>query len=410
MAQYTVAIIIPVYNQWHLTEQCLRSLREHTSRNDVQVIVVDNGSTDATRHACPGLGKELFAQNFCYIALEKNIHFGPGCNLGASRADAEFLLFLNNDTLLTPDWLAPLLQAFMLRPNLGAVGPLLLYPESNRVQHLGVTFTPNNHVTHLYHYFPRAHPVVSQYRELQAITGAALLIPTMLFEQVGGFWPEYRNGYEDLDLCAQIRRQGETLICEPSSQIYHLTSQTQGRFDSNDHNAHMLQQRCSADFYPDMHVWAARDGYQLRLGRDLEADIVCIRPQEETAGFDLEHVLAEVLAEPLWEDGYIRLVQDLFQRALWSEALDVLQMQQCFFSSEDIVLNIAKVATKTQNKDLISKCQTSLRQIRQTSSGDLYQKFLSIRRWADAHDDQILRAVCQQWEEQFVKRGRLQNV
>lgn len=308
MGQYRVAIIIPVFNQWALTADCLRSLREHTPDEDVQVIVVDNGSTDETAGSCGVLGQELFGERFEHLRLDENINFGPGCNLGAGRANAEFLFFLNNDTLLTPGWLPPLLRAFEDRPELGAVGPLLLYPDQDRVQHLGVTFTPTNHVTHLYHNFPSTHPVVQRERNLQAITGAALMIPTVVFGQAGRFWEEYRNGYEDLDLCWKIRSLGLTLRCEPASRIYHLTSQTPGRFNAESHNSQVLARRCQRAFYPDMHLFAHADGYELRLTSTLTANIVCVRSEGETKGFGMERLWAEVLAEPLWEAGYERLL------------------------------------------------------------------------------------------------------
>lgn len=404
MAQYTVAIIIPVYNQWPLTSQCLHSLQKHTPRKDIQVIVVDNGSTDETARACPVLGEKLFAQSFIYHRLDTNINFGPGCNLGAHQANADFLLFLNNDTLLTPNWLPPLLQAFENYSNLGAVGPLLLYPESNRVQHLGVSFTPTKSVTHLYHQFPSTHRAVNQHRKLQAITGAALVLPSTLFHQIGGFWPEYRNGHEDLDLCAQIRHLGKVLMCEPTSQIYHLTSQTTGRFDSENHNAQTLFKRCHQSFYPDLHIWAAQDRYHLRLGQDLAPHIVLLRPDHETTGFDLERLKVEIMAEPLWEEGYHRLVDELFQHQLWAEALDILLMQQCFFPSEAVVLNILKVGTKIQNKTLVNQYAAIRTNLRQTVSGKgLLQKFWSMRQWATDNDDQILLTACEQWATKYLK-------
>lgn len=184
MAQYRVAVVIPVFNQWKLTADCLRSLREHTPDEDVQVIVVDNGSTDETAGACGVLGHELFGTRFEHVRLDENINFGPGCNLGASRADADFLFFLNNDTLLTPGWLAPLLTSFQNNLQQGAVGPLLLFPVTDRVQHVGVAFRPEKEGAHLYEQFPGDHPLVHVKRSLQAITGAALLIPRALFVQV----------------------------------------------------------------------------------------------------------------------------------------------------------------------------------------------------------------------------------
>ena len=402
MAKYRVAVVIPVFNQWQLTADCLRSLRAYTPAEDVQVIVVDNGSTDETAGACGRLGHELFGKRFEHVRLDENINFGPGCNLGASRADADFLFFLNNDTLLTPGWLPPQLAAFETDAGLGAVGPLLLYPDSDRVQHLGVTFTPNSHVAHLYEYFPSTHRVIWSRRDLQAITGAALMLPASVFDQVGGFWPEYRNGYEDLDLCRQIRLMGRTLRCEPKSRVYHLTSQTPGRFDSEDHNARILLGRCSGGFQPDLHAWAAQDGYALRLGQDLTANVVLVRAPEETAWFALDRLWAEVLAEPLWEEGYNRLVMEFFKLRMWGKALDVLQLQQCFFSSEEIIINMARVATRTNDTILAAQCQSGLSKVRAAaSSKDLYQKMLSVKRWAASVDDQVLLAACQQWETQY---------
>ncbi|MDY0226072.1 MAG: glycosyltransferase family 2 protein [Desulfomicrobium apsheronum] len=398
MGQYKVAIIIPVFNQWALTADCLRSLREHTPDEDVQVIVVDNGSTDETAGACGVLGQELFGERFEHLRLDENINFGPGCNLGASRADADFLFFLNNDTLLTPGWLPPLLRAFEVRPELGAVGPLLLYPDQDRVQHLGVTFTPTNHVTHLYHNFPSTHPAVQRERNLQAITGAALMIPAGVFGQAGRFWEEYRNGYEDLDLCWKIRSLGLTLRCEPESRVYHLTSQTPGRFNAESHNSQVLARRCHGAFYPDMHLFAHADGYELRLTSTLTANIVCVRSEGETKDFGMERLWAEVIAEPLWEAGYERLLDFFFKQGMWDAALDVLQLQQSYFSTEKVVTGLARVASRLGDAELLTNCRNTFEQLREeAASKDIPRKFMALQHWAVKTRDEVLLDVCRRW-------------
>ena len=406
MGQYKVAVIIPVFNQWKLTADCLRSLREHTPDEDVQVIVVDNGSTDETAGSCGGLGCELFGERFEHVRLDENINFGPGCNLGASRADADFLLFLNNDTLLTRGWLPPLLRAFEQRPKLGAVGPLLLYPDQDRVQHLGVTFTPTNHVTHLYHYFPSSHPVVARERNLQAITGAAFMIPAEVFRQAGQFWEEYRNGYEDLDLCWKVRSLGLTLRCDPGSRVYHLTSQTPGRFDAESHNAHVLARRCQGAFYPDMHRFAHADGYELRLTSTLAANIVRVRSEVETKDFGMERLWAEVLAEPLWEAGYERLLDLFFKQRMWNTALDVLQLQQSYFSTEKVVTDLARVASRLRDAELLTNCRNTFEQLRQEgASKDILRKIMAIQRWAVDSRDEVLLDVCRRWSVYHMGRS-----
>ena len=400
MPRYKVAVIIPVFNQWSLTQGCLHSLREHTPCEDVQVIVVDNGSTDETAGACGIVGRELFGERFEHVRLEENVNFGPGCNLGAGRADADFLFFLNNDTLLTPGWLPPLLEAFQSRPSCGAVGPLLLYPDHGRVQHIGVTFTPDNHVRHLYHYLPGTHPVVLKDRQLQAITGAALMVPEHVFGKAGRFWEEYRNGYEDLDLSSQIRGMGLTLHCVAASRVYHLTSQTSGRFDAEEHNSKILSRRCRLCFQPDMHRFASADGYELRLTPALAANIVKIRPESATHGFDMTQLWSEIQAEPLWEQGYERLFDILFAKRMWDDARDLLALQQCFFSSEQVVTNMARVASRMGDVELLESSRNTLESLkRKAGSKETLRQFGAIKGWALESGDEVLLAVCKKWEE-----------
>jgi hypothetical protein len=399
MSKFKVAVVIPVFNQWKLTRDCLRSLREHTPDEDVQVIVVDNGSTDETAAACGPLGRELFGERFEHVRLDENINFGPGCNLGASRADADFLFFLNNDTLLTPGWLRPLSAAFEASPRCGAVGPLLLYPEHGRVQHLGVTFTPDNHVRHLYHYLPGTHPIIHKNRDLQAITGAALMIPARVFEAAGRFWEEYHNGYEDLDLSWHVRNQGLTLHCIPASRVYHLTSQSSGRFDAERHNAKILSRRCRLAFQPDMHRFAYEDGYELHLTPTLTANIVKVRPDADNHDTDMARLWSEIQAEPFWQSGYERLLDLFFKNSMWSDARDLLGLQQCFFSTEKVVTDLAKVASRLGDVDLLASCRRTLDGLRQEAvAKETLRKFLAIKNWAMESGDEVLFGVCREWE------------
>lgn len=402
MPGYKVAVIIPVFNEWPLTAGCLRSLQEHTPRQDVQVIVVDNGSTDETPSVCAVLGRELFGQRFRYVRQEININFGPGCNLGAAHSQAEFLFFLNNDTILTKDWLEPLLAVFDSIPQCGAVGPLLLYPGEDRVQHLGVAFTPQMQVLHLYHQFPAAHRVVQKKRPLQAITGAAILLRASTFKQIGGFYEEYRNGYEDLDLCWQIRSLGLTLHVQPASRIYHLTSQSSGRFAAEDHNAQILLQRCQYGFVPDLHQFAVADGFTPQLSQTLETQLVYNRPVPASHALDVQSLWAAVHHEPLWREGYERLFELLSQQGRWEEALQLLQLQLCFFSDKKVYLHLAKVGTRLRNQQILSFCDAVLAAPgHEAISGGVLKSLASIKAWAREAKDEILLGLCHDWTSRF---------
>lgn len=135
------SVIIPVYDNWEMTRRCIKSLAENTAGASLEVLVVDNASTDATARGCPVLGKQLFGERFTFIRNEQNNNFAGACNQGAKLARGEFLIFLNDDTELLPNWYAPLLEDFCNYQNLGATGPVCLYPPAQplgyTIQHLG---------------------------------------------------------------------------------------------------------------------------------------------------------------------------------------------------------------------------------------------------------------------------------
>ncbi|XXJ19389.1 glycosyltransferase family 2 protein [Desulfovibrio caledoniensis] len=316
-----LSIIIPVFNKFSLTLDCLRSLREHAPEADMEVLVVDNGSTDETAVALDPLGAELFGDRFRAIHLAENRNFAPACNLGAREAGGEYLFFLNNDTVLTPDWYPPLREA--LAGDCGAAGPLLMYPAHgplslDRVQHLGVACQPQLHFCHLYEFFPASHPVVGRPRSPQFLTGAALLISRQVFVEAGSFHEGYVNGAEDLELCVRIRKAGRSLRCVPQSRIYHLQSQTPGRHDHERDNARLFKERNMWDIYPDFHLRLKEDGYETALNEHLvpfarlprrRAEILDRAFSRDAAVPNRTACLAMMEREPLYGPAYERLAE-----------------------------------------------------------------------------------------------------
>ena len=252
------SVIIPVFNKWDLTEQCLQSLKQKTLDLAYEVIVVDNGSSDATTTNLDPLGQTLFGANFTAIHLPENLNFGPACNLGAAKAKSPYLFFLNNDTLLTTGWANPLLEHLNSNPKLAAIGPILLY-QNQTVQHAGIVFTTIKPV-HIYRNFPVNHPLLAKERSFQALTAAALMVRRALFLELGGFYEEYQNGFEDVDLCLRMVNRGYKLLLTPKATIFHLESQTEGRHASIDANGRLLKKRCGKMYRVDLHIQALRDG------------------------------------------------------------------------------------------------------------------------------------------------------
>lgn len=392
----TTSIIIPVFNQWSLTRQCLTSLREHTPGEDYEVLVADNGSDDQTHAQCLPFGRELFGKRFEYLRLDSNFGFGPACNLGAGKSRGELLFFLNNDTILTADWLPPLLEALEADPELGAVGPLLLFPGSGRVQHLGVTFLPGALAHHLYFNFPNSHPLVHKDRRVKALTGAALMIPQTLFRDCGGFHHEYRNGWEDVDLSLEIGKQGYGLRCVPESLVYHLTSQTSGRFTEESQNHSILLRRQGEAMRPDMHLHGLRDGYkpcltsclQLYLALDEETqrklDAMPLDEMNETA-------IQEVLdAHPFWFKGYDRLASFLEKMQRFDDALRLRHLHGLFQPSREVLLKELVTARRARNQHLMELTLSRLQEIeKRLENMELLTRHAAAvcqraRKWGDA--------------------------
>lgn len=326
-----VGIIIPVWNLWeNMTLPCLKSLVRHTALSDIHVYLVDNASTDKTASHAEQMGTALFGSgHFTYIRNFENMGFAVACNQGAEQArkdGSEYLLFLNNDTVVTQNWLLPLVRT-LENPRVGMAGPLLLYPDKT-VQHCGVVFTPMNSVGHIYTYFPPSHYNVLKKRKFRVITGAVLLCRTEQFFALGCFYEGYKNGMEDIDLCYSYAEQGLMQQVVPESIVYHYTSQTPGRLDDDTglSNGRLLFSR-KPHIVPDAHLYYHQDGYVPALTKDF---VFYPRLSEEKnkefntvvrADYS-DDLCREYLAkEPFWYDGYRLLISSLLKQGKAMEAI-----------------------------------------------------------------------------------------
>lgn len=123
-------MVIPAYNQFAYTYNCLRALLNHASTYSFEVIVVDDASSDHTASRLQRYGHLSLIQD------PENKGFIRSCNEGARHARGEFLVFLNNDTQIQEGWLDALVETFTCNPDAGAVGSRLIYPDA-RLQEAG---------------------------------------------------------------------------------------------------------------------------------------------------------------------------------------------------------------------------------------------------------------------------------
>lgn len=399
-----VSVIIPAWNLWDMTLLCLESLARHTEPGSIQIIVVDNGSTDATVTELQQAGTALFGQQFTAVRLPENQGFACGCNAGAETAAGEQLFFLNNDTQVTENWLPPL-RAALESPFVGMAGPLLLLPGSHRVQHCGIVFAPTLEVAHLYAFFPGNHPLVRKSRVVQALTGAAFLLPTRLFHQCGGFHQGYVNGFEDLDLCCSVRRQGLRLVSVPQSVIFHLTSQTPGRFDHDAPNTRLLNHRWPDGFIPDLHRLGLEDGFVPVLSPALELYLALPKEHEDarthafTLQFDEDRCRRRLHAEPLWQGGYTLLARHLENQARWADACDVRATLVRFFPLPEHAAALARTAARASDTALAEQAGQAARDLLRTAADvpALIQKAQALAQWGQDRGDADLAGLYQGW-------------
>lgn len=219
-----VTIIIPVFNRLGYTLDCLSAVKCYTEES-YEIIVVDNASSDDSSEHLSVI------QNLIYIRLNKNYGFAHACNQGVEKATAQNILFLNNDTIVRPGWLQPMLDLITRQPNTGIVGSKLIYPQTGLVQHAGVEKGPDSLPRHRYHMLPASDHRVNETLKLVAVTGACLLTTKKIYAAVGGFDEAYLNGYEDVDYCYKVSKSGMDIFYCHKSCVYHYESITEGRLD-----------------------------------------------------------------------------------------------------------------------------------------------------------------------------------
>lgn len=226
-------VVIPTYNGAHLLSTCLEALLAHPpERCEMRVVIVDDASTDDTVERFGS-----FDDRVTMIAREQNGGFAHACNDGAAAAgDAEYLVFLNSDTIPVPGWLDELVDDAVER-GATAVGSKLLYPDGT-IQHAGIAIGQDRWPHNLYAGLPGEHEAVNRPKRVIAATAACLLIGRTAFEEMGGFDTAFLNGYEDVDLCLRLGERGHEVRYCPTSVLYHLESVTRWANYNDRHTSH----------------------------------------------------------------------------------------------------------------------------------------------------------------------------
>ena len=223
-----VSIVMPCHNGRTMTDACLRSLLETLPRGvPCEVIVVDDCSSDGTAAMLKRWAKRDVRVRV--LRNKKNLGFVDTCNFGASKATGEILVFLNNDLVLLPGWLEPLLRVFRDRADAGVCGGKLIFPDGTLQEAGGVIFRDGSAMNYGRASADLNAPDLNFLREVDYCSGALFATRRELFQQLGGFGSEYRPGYyEDGDYCFKVRAAGRKVYFQPESAVVHREGGTAG--------------------------------------------------------------------------------------------------------------------------------------------------------------------------------------
>ncbi len=198
-----VSIVIPHYRHYEVLDRCLSSLFRIGASVPFEVIVVDDSGTGEDAASI-----SAWAPRVRLIRNPQNVGFSRSCNAGVHAARGEFVVLLNNDTTVTSGWLDHMLSLYTSDSRVAIVGPKLLYPHSEAIQHCGTVINENGVAEHLYRYLPGNLAGANHVRRYRALTGACMLMRRKDLLDVGGLDEAYRNGGEDTDLCFSMLAAG----------------------------------------------------------------------------------------------------------------------------------------------------------------------------------------------------------
>ncbi|WP_350284722.1 glycosyltransferase family 2 protein [uncultured Croceitalea sp.] len=221
-----VSIITINYNESAVTLDMLKSLQGLTYSN-VEVIVVDNASPIDD----PDVIKEQFPK-VKLIKSKKNLGFAGGNNLGVKEARGDYLLFINNDTIVPKGFIEPLVKTFAQDTTIGMVSPKIKFHwDPTLIQYAGYTrmnqWTIRNNSIGYRQKDDGRYDVAC---ETESIHGAAMMVPKHVVETVGMMTEIYFLYYEEHDWAEMIKRAGYKIYYQPKSYILHKESLSTGKF------------------------------------------------------------------------------------------------------------------------------------------------------------------------------------
>ncbi|MFG1416763.1 glycosyltransferase [Xanthobacter sp. V0B-10] len=229
------SIIIPVYENLHLTLTCIVSILETQTDRRFEILVGDDHSPDGSADVLSAIGGPVRV-----VRHEKNLGFLGNCNVTARSATGRHVVLLNNDTLVLPGWLSALLRVTEADPAVGMVGSKLLNGDGTLQEAGGIFWRDGSAWNFGRNQDPRL-PEFNYLKDVDYISGASIALPREVWTALGGFDELFSPAYcEDSDLAFRVRAHGLRVVYQPLSEVFHHEGQSHGRDTSSGIKAYQV--------------------------------------------------------------------------------------------------------------------------------------------------------------------------
>lgn len=226
-----VSILIPNKDHTENLRRCIESITDRTSYDNYEIIVIENNSvTDEIKDYYETLKMH---PRIKVVSYEGAFNYSAVNNFGASCAEGEYIILLNNDTeVITRNWIEELLM-YAQREDVGAVGCMLYYPDYT-IQHAGIVLGMGAHRTAGHSHYKMAKENLGYMGRLcyaqnvSAVTGACLMVKKKLFDEVGGLSEDLAVALNDVDFCLKLRKKGLLNVFTPFAELFHYESVSRG--------------------------------------------------------------------------------------------------------------------------------------------------------------------------------------
>ncbi len=359
-----VSVVIATYKQGELLRDCLASLHEVLGPpgDFYEVILVINGAQFEWTNSLVEVLKGVEV-----IDSPINLGFSGGYNLGASKATGDYIVLLNDDTIVLPNWLEPMIDDIERLPNVGAVGSVNLSFDDT-IEEAGSVIFSNGTTMGVGRDKPADDLEWDFVRECDYISASSMMLPREAWEAIGGLNIRFHPAYhEDVDLCLRLKEKGYRIIFEPRSKVRHHVSQSSDQFWKDmlmQHNRDYMAERWVNEYrenFPAPLSWAEMDFHVERAAqraRRVDKQVLLIDDLLPSVGIGAGFGRSVLLIEELVAANYaVSIAPTYIANPRTSDALRELGVRvvtnlEDYLARPEILYDVVVVSRQTNAKYL----------------------------------------------------------